>query len=110
MSEIQNKKTATTGFIRSKWVEWIFINLPFVCYLALLGIIYIFNAHASERSLRKIDSLRREVKDYNWQYMSLKQQLMHGSTQSQLSKKLEGQGLKPLSEVPKRLGGESIVK
>lgn len=101
MSDIQNKKTTT--FIRFKYVEWIFVNLPFVCYLALLGVIMIFNNHASEKSLRQIDALKREVKDLRWQHMNLEQQLMYGSTQSQLTKNLGGDDLKPLGDLPKKL-------
>lgn len=101
MSDVQNKKTTT--FIRSRWAEWVYVNLPFVCYLALLAVIYIFNAHASERSLRKMDSLKNEVKDYRWQYMNLKQELMYGSTQSQLTNNLKELELEPLGKTPKKL-------
>ena len=101
MSGIQNKKATT--IIRSRWAEWIFVNLPFVCYLALLAVIYIFNSHASERSLRQMDALKKEVNDYRWQYMNLKQELMYGSTQSQLSDNLRESGLKPLGVTPKKL-------
>lgn len=101
MSDIQNKKTTT--FIRSKWAEWIYVNLPFVCYLALLAVVYIFNAHSSERSLREMDALKKEVKDYRWQYMNLKQELMYGSTQSQLTDNLQELELQPLGVLPKKL-------
>jgi hypothetical protein len=104
MTEVQNKKTTTnTTVARTKWVEWVFINLPFVCYLAFLGLVYIYNAHTAERSLRRIDKLKKEVMDSKWQYMNLKQELMYGSTQSQLAKKLETQQILPLETVPKKL-------
>lgn len=105
MTEVQNKKTATS--IRSKWAEWVFVNLPFVVFLTFLAVVYIYNAHTSERSLREIDVLRKEVKDYRWQYMDLKQELMYGSTQSQLAKNLEETGVKPISKVPLRLIDEN---
>ena len=108
MSDIQNKKTTT--FIRSKWAEWIYVNLPFVCYLAFLAVIYIFNAHASERSLRKMDALKQEVKDYRWQYMNLKQELMYGSTQSQLTDNLKELELQPLATPPKKLKMKDMDK
>ncbi len=108
MSDIQNKKTTT--FIRSKWAEWIYVNLPFVCYLALLAIVYIYNAHSSERALRKMDALKKEVKDYRWQYMNLKQELMYGSTQSQLTESLKELGLQPLGKMPVKLVDEGEDK
>lgn len=101
MSDIQNKKTTT--IIRSRWAEYIYVNLPFVCYLALLAVVYIFNSHASERSLRKMHAIEKEVKDYRWQYMNLKQELMYGSTQSQLTDNLKELELQPLGTMPKKL-------
>lgn len=103
MSEDQNKKATTS--IRSKWAEWIFVNLPYVCFLTLLAVIYIYNAHTSERSLREIDALQKEVKDYRWQYMDLKNELIYGSTQSQLAEDLKGLGIKKMGKVPIRLNG-----
>jgi hypothetical protein len=104
MTEVQDKKTTTTTTTkRIKWVEWVFINLPFVCYLALLGLVYIANAHFSERSLRKMDKMKKEVMDYKGQYMNIRQQLMYGSTQSQLAKHLENKNIKPLAQPPKKL-------
>lgn len=103
MTEVQDKKTTTTINKRTRWVEWVFINLPFVCYLAFLGIVYIYNAHTAERSLREINQLKREVNDYKLQYMNLKQELMFGSTQSQLVKNLKEKEILPLAELPHKI-------
>jgi len=103
MSDNQNKKI-TTSFIRSKWIERLLVNLPFVCYLVGLGVFYIFNSHASERSLRKINELKREVKDQEGQLTKLEQSLKYSSTQSQLAKSLEESGLMILNSRPVTLG------
>lgn len=97
MTSFQDKKTT---IFRLKWVEWIFVNLPFVCYLVLLGVIYISNAHASEKALRKIETLKQEVKDTKWHYMNLQQQLEYGSIQSQIEAKVEDKGLVPNQKPP----------
>jgi len=97
MANLQDKKAT---LFRLKWVEWIFVNLPFVCYLALLGVIYISNAHASEKALRKIETLKQEVKDTKWRYMNLQQQLEYGSIQSQIESKVEPLGLVPNKKPP----------
>ena len=70
MSKILNKKTTLYRF---KGIEWIFMNLPFVCYLALLGIVYIYNVHTTEKNLRRIEALEKVVKNTESQYMNLKQ-------------------------------------
>ena len=60
MTKSQNKKTA---LFRVKGMEWLFVNLPYVCFLTLLAVGYIANSHAAEHNLRKIESLKKEVKD-----------------------------------------------
>jgi hypothetical protein len=107
MTEVQDKKTTTTttttSVKRTRLVEWVFINLPFVCYLALLGIVYIANAHTVERYLRRIDKLKQEVMDDKMLYINLKQEVVYSSTQSQLAKKLEEKEIKPIGNLPKKL-------
>ena len=90
MTDFQNKKST---LFRQKWVEWIFVNLLFVCYLVLLGLIYISNAHATEKAVRRIETLKQEVKDTNWRFMNLRQEIMSGSTQSQIEKKVKNLNL-----------------
>jgi hypothetical protein len=97
MANFQDKKTT---FFRLKWVEWIFVNLPFVCYLVVLGVIYIANAHASEKAVRHIEKLKQEVKDVSWQAMNLQQEVMKGSIQSQIGAKVADQGLVPTENPP----------
>ena len=50
-----------------------------------------------------MDALKKEMKDYRWQYMNLKQEIMYGSTQSQLTKNLQELELQPLGKMPKKL-------
>jgi hypothetical protein len=100
MSSIQDKKAT---LFRLKWVEWIFVNLPFVCYLVVLGVIYISNAHATEKAVRRIESLKMEVKDTKWRCMNLKQELMHGNIQSQIEAQVKDLGLKPSSSPPMKI-------
>ncbi len=90
MAVSQNQKST---LFKLKWAEWIFVNLPFVSYMVLLGIIYISNAHASEKALRKIESLKQDLKDTKWRYENLHQQLKFGSIQSQIEDKVKEEGL-----------------
>ena len=104
MTSFQDKKAT---LFRLKWVEWIFINLPFVCYLALLGVIYISNAHASERSVRKIEALKKEVNETKWRAVNLRQEVMQSSIQSQIERKIEGSGLVPSTSAPYKIVAEA---
>ncbi len=100
MTDYQDKKAT---LFRLKWVEWIFVNLPFVCYLVLLGVIYISNAHASEKAVRKTEVLKQEVKDIRWRALNLKQEVMQGSIQSQIEAKVKESGLKPSNTPPYKI-------
>jgi hypothetical protein len=100
MTISQNKKTA---LFRAKGMGWLFVNLPYVCFLAILAVIYIANSHAAEHNLRKIESLKKEVKDAEWKYMSIHKEIMYGSTQSQIKKKVESVGLKLGEKLPQKL-------
>ena len=96
----QNKKTT---LFRLKGVEWIFVNLPYLCFVGLLAVLYISNAHTAEHNLRKIELLKKEVKDAESKYISVKKKIMYGSTQSQIAKEVKDKGLQVAKKLPKRI-------
>jgi cell division protein FtsL len=100
MAKSQNKKTTTHRF---KAVEWIFMNLLFVCYCVLLCIFYISNQLSVENDLRRIEVLKREVKDAEWQYMALRKDVMYGSTPTQMAAKVKDIGIEMNDAVPQKL-------
>jgi len=75
-------------------------NMGFILLLTLLGLLYIANAHRGERKLRKINKLRKEVNDAKANYQEVKSETTYNTTESQLIKKLEPQGLKMNTETP----------
>ncbi len=79
-------------------------NATFVCFLACLGLVYIFNAHQSEKKIRKISSLKLEVRDAHDKYMKVKKDVMLESTASELEKALKEKGLKSQNKVPMVIG------
>jgi hypothetical protein len=46
--------------------------LPFILYLAFLGMVYIANKHLAEKNIRLIDKLGKEVKELNYDFKSAK--------------------------------------
>ena len=52
-------------------------NLPFVIFLAVLGVLYISNAQRGERKLMAINKLEKQVQEVRWEYMSFKKRT-HG--------------------------------
>jgi len=80
-------------------------NIPFLIFLALLGVIYIANAHTVEKKMRKIELLKKEVKEEKWKFMQVKTEIIHESTESQLARKLSVKDLKKNNDVPVKLSG-----
>lgn len=77
--------------------------LPFIVFLCLLGMVYIANSHFAINNVRKIDKLSKEVKELNWDYKSLKADLMFRSKLTEVAKKVDTLGLRELTEPPKKI-------
>lgn len=75
-------------------------HVGFILLLTLLGLIYIANAHNGERKLRKISKLRKQVDSAKSDYQAIKSDNTYNTTESQLKKKLEEQGLNINEEAP----------
>ncbi|MCT1523224.1 MULTISPECIES: FtsL-like putative cell division protein [Sphingobacterium] len=85
-------------------------NLPFVAFLALLGLLYISNRHLAENTVRRIDRLGKEVKELSWDYKSLNAELMKLTTQTEIAKRADTLGLKERTEPPIKLQVVKEVK
>ena len=68
--------------------------LPFVLYLALLGMVYIGNQHLAEKNIRDIDKLGKEVKELSYGYKVTKADLAYKSTLTEVAKRADTLGLK----------------
>lgn len=69
-------------------------NLPFVYFLALLGVIYIAFGHYAERNMRKIDSLQDQLQEQRWHYMSVHSEMMREGSRSEVSDVVSESGLR----------------
>jgi len=77
--------------------------MPFIIFIAFLGMVYIGNRHFTERNIRNIDKLNKEVQEMRWDYKTLKADLMLKSTQTEVAKKVDTLGLREPVEPPKKL-------
>jgi len=68
-------------------------NTPFICFLGLLGLLYIANSHSAEKKVSRILSLKNEIRELNWEYLTLKSELVQNSIYSSVESKLAGQEL-----------------
>lgn len=81
----------------------VYRNLPFVYFLAFLGIIYIANVHYAERNMRSIQRLQVELNESRYKYMSIKAHVMYNSMPSQIAEKVADLGIEAVKEQPKRI-------
>jgi cell division protein FtsB len=75
-------------------------QLPFFLFLTFLAVLYIYNGHYADNTLRDITKTTKEVKELQYEYKTVKSEVMFRSQQSQLAKAVEPLGLKIMTEPP----------
>lgn len=69
-------------------------------FLAMLAVLYIYNGHYADKTIRKINRTAKEVKELKYEYIAVKSKVMYQSKQSELVKVVEPLGLKELTQSP----------
>jgi hypothetical protein len=77
--------------------------LPFIFFVAFLGMIYIANRHMAENNIRDIDKLSKQVKELSWDYKTTKAELSFKSTLTEVEKKTDTLGLQTSVEPPQKI-------
>jgi hypothetical protein len=80
--------------------QWIVRNISFFLFLAVLAVIYIYNGHYADKTARNINKVSKELKELQYEYKTLKSEVMFRSKQSELAKAVEPFGLKELTIPP----------
>ena len=83
--------------------QWIVKNIPFFLFLSVLTVLYIANGHRADRTIRRMNSTAGELKDLQYEYKTLKSEVMFRSEEVQIVKASEPLGLKVSKEMPVRL-------
>jgi cell division protein FtsL len=93
-------KTPKNNWRRLLSYRWIMKNMFFFLFLAALAVIYIYNGHYADNVVRDISRTNREVKELQYEYKTLKSEVMFRSKQSELAKAVGPFGLKELTAPP----------
>lgn len=80
--------------------------MPKIIWVVVLMILYIANAHYTEKTVRKIDTLKFEVEELRTEFTTLKASYMFESKQSEVAKKMELYGLIESKNPPLKLDTE----
>jgi len=107
MTEQENPKerdlkpnSASAGWKRWLNYQSIVKQVPFFLFLTALAVVYIFNGHYADKTIRKINRTAKEVKELKYEYIPVKSKVMYQSKQSELVKVVVPLGLKELTESP----------
>ena len=103
ISTEQIKKTpkkSVTNLFQTKWIN---ANLVFFLYIALLAVLYIAYGHWTDKTNRAISNTQSELKDLQYQYKTVKSEVMKKSEEGEVVKAASPLGLHISNEIPKRL-------
>jgi len=100
MSEAKQQKEKKPGLKRLLRYNWIVKNIPYFLFLSVLAVIYIYNGHYSDKTIKDINKTGKELKELQYEYKSLRSEVMFRSKQSELAHAVEPLGLKELTQPP----------
>jgi hypothetical protein len=103
MAETTNDKTNKNPLKGLFNYQWITNNIPFFLFLSVLTVLYIANGHKADKTIRKINSTNTELKDLQFEYKTLKSEVMYRSEERQIVNASEPLGLKVSKDLPQRL-------
>ena len=82
--------------------------MPFILFLALLGMAYIANRNLAERNIRDIDKITKQVKELTWDYKTTKAELAFKSTLTEVAKRADSLGIKESLQPPQKISAEEV--
>lgn len=105
VGERYNEKEPVMDMSKGGWKKWlnyqsVVKQLPFFLFLTALAVVYIYNGHMADKTVRNISRTAKEVRELQHEYKTVKGEVMFRSKQSELAKAVEPLGLKELVESP----------
>lgn len=107
------RETQPKGSKRKRYwfsYRWIVRNVPFFLFLSLLAVLYIYNGHYADKTVRAITTLSREVREMQYEFKILKAEVIFRSKQSELAKAVAPLGLQELMAPPQVLNDSILLK
>ncbi len=83
--------------------QWIVVNISFFLFLAFLAVLYIANGHLTDKTIRKINATQKDLKELQFEYKTLKTDLMRRSRAVEVENKVAPYGLVVAKEMPIRI-------
>ena len=80
--------------------KWVVKNIPFFLFLTMLAVLYIYNGHYADKLTLKISNTEKNIKELEYEYKTIKSEVIFRSKASELIKAVEPLGLKELTAPP----------
>lgn len=74
--------------------------MPFFLFLTALAVLYIYNGHYADRLNRDITKTSKELKELEYEYKTIKGEVLFQSKQSEMVKAVAPLGLKEMTIAP----------
>ena len=75
-------------------------NLPFFLFLSALAVVYIYNGHYSDKIIKSISRTNQELKELQFEYKTIKSEVMFRSKQTEVARAVAPLGLMELTTPP----------
>jgi hypothetical protein len=75
-------------------------QIPFFMFLSMLAVLYIYNGHLADKTIREITKTGNELKELQYEYKSVRGDVLDRSKQSELIEAVQPLGLKEVTTPP----------
>ena len=99
-SNSERKKGVSLHWKRFLNYRSIVRHIPFFLFLAMLAVFYIYNGHLADKTIRDITKTSNELKELQYEYKSVRGDVLDRSKQSELIEAVQPLGLKELTTPP----------
>ena len=105
-NEIKEQQATGQKFDWKKLIshKWVVRNIPFFLFLTALAVLYIYNGHYTDKLILRINTTEKKIKELEYEYKTIKSDVIFRSKASELIKVVEPLGLKELTKPPVLLG------
>ncbi len=100
--EAENKKVKVRSFHWKRLLNYkaLVRQMPFFLFLTFLAVIYIYNGHLADKTMRDITKSTNELKELQYEYKSVRGDVLDRSKQSELIEAVQPMGLRELTNAP----------
>jgi hypothetical protein len=107
--------TMSNNETRLNWKRWLNYpslvrQLPFILYLTGLGVLYIYNGHWANKTIRQTQLAEKQMRELQYEYIAAKGELLARSKPSEVIHAVAPLGLKQLTSSPVVLADSTTPK